>query len=151
MVAMLALLGSLILVSERLRGLSRSGTLAEKACVAWPFSVYLAWISVALIANTFQYMHVVEWGGLGIPENTWAAAMMGVATLLGWVMVGARGLWAFPLVVGWAVWGIGVRFSRTPLLHGTAQVVVPLGVLVGLGLFFWRRRAAPAAPRASGA
>jgi hypothetical protein len=132
MVAMLGLLVTLIIISERLRPLTNAGTLAERVFVAWPFSIYLAWISVALIANTFQYAHVVEWAGLGVPEHTWAAVMMLVATLLGWVLVAARRLWLFPLVVGWALWGIGVRFENVPALHTPALVLVPLGVAVGL-------------------
>lgn len=143
MVAMLGLLVALIVISERLRPLTASGTLAERLCVAWPFSMYLAWISVALIANTFQYAHVVEWSGFGIAENTWAAVMMGVATVLGWVMVAARRLWLFPLVVGWAVWGIGVRFAQVPALHTPALVTVPLGIGVGLAamaVLVWRDR-----------
>jgi translocator protein len=147
MVAMLALLGTLIVISERLRPLVAASSLAERLCVAWPFSIYLAWISVALIANTFQYAHVVGWGGLGIAEEAWAAGMMVVATLLGWLLVVRRGLWLFPVVVAWAVWGIGARHALVPLVHGTALVVVPLGLAVGLGAAAWlRRRPVVAAP-----
>jgi hypothetical protein len=144
MVAMLGLLATLIVISERLRPLTDGGTLAERLCVAWPFSVYLAWISVALIANTFQYAHVVGWGGFGIAENTWSAVMMVVATGLGWVLVVTRRLWLFPLVVGWAVWGIGARFALLPAVHTPALVVVPLGVAVGLvaAALLARKRAA---------
>lgn len=150
MVAMLALLGTLIVISERLRPVLAGG-LAERLCVAWPFAIYLAWISVALIANTFQYAHVVGWGGLGVAEETWAAAMMVVATLLGWLLVATRGLWPFPVVVAWAVWGIGARHAQVPLVHDTAVVLVPLGLAVGLAAAAWQRARRPAvgAPAAS--
>jgi nitrate reductase gamma subunit len=54
-----------------------------------------------------------------------------------------RRLWLFPLVVGWAVWGIGVRFAQVPALHTPALVTVPLGIGVGLAamaVLVWRDR-----------
>jgi len=139
MVVMLALLVSLVIVVERLQPLADGARAAPRWCAAYPFALYLAWISVAIIANTFQYAHVVQWGGLGIAESTWAAIMMAVATLLGTAMVATRGLWLFPLVVGWALWGIGARYAHVPLLHLTAQLLVGAGMLAGGAAWWWRR------------
>jgi len=140
MVVMLALLVSLVIVADRVQPLADGVSAAPRWFVAYPFALYLAWISVAIIANAFQYAHVVQWGGFGIAESTWSALMMAVATLLGTVMVATRGLWLFPLVVAWALWGIGVRFAGEPILHLTAQVLVVVGLLAGVGAWRWYRR-----------
>ena len=54
------------------------------------------------IANTFQYLTYLEWGGFGVSAEMWSAIMMAVATGLAAFMVRARGNWLFPLVFGWA-------------------------------------------------
>jgi hypothetical protein len=58
--------------------------------------------------------------------------------------VATRGLWLFPVVVAWAVWGIGARHAAVPLVHQTAVVVVPLGLVVGLAATLWQRGRRPA-------
>jgi hypothetical protein len=141
---MVAFLVSLIVTGERLRR-GDSVDRAELVLVRWPFDLYLAWISVALIANTFQYMHVIGWGGFGIAEETWALAMLLVATSLGAVMAWARGMWVFPLVVAWAVHGIGARYAAIPAIATMAQWLVPLGIAGG-SIAWWAGRRRPRPP-----
>lgn len=59
---MLAFLVALVVIGERVRVVG-SPTFSERVWVVWPQDLYLAWISVALIANSFQYVHVVRWSG----------------------------------------------------------------------------------------
>ena len=134
MLVMLALLGTLVLIGERTRADRLPGA-AAWWCVRAPFALYLAWISVAVIANTFQYVHVTGWDGAGIAEATWAVTMMGVATALGWWMVVTRGNWLFPLVVAWALRGIGARHGALEPIAGAAALLVPLGVVGGAVLW----------------
>lgn len=152
LVVMVLLLLSLIAATERLRrqpadetatSTSTPAEFVERLLVRWPFDLYLAWVSVALIANTFQYMHVVEWGGFGIPEATWSVAMMVVATLLGAVMAWARGMWVFPPVVAWAVYGIGSRYADLAAIATPARWLLPIGLLLG-GIALWAGRAGAA-------
>ncbi|MCE9600877.1 MAG: tryptophan-rich sensory protein [Gemmatimonadetes bacterium] len=158
LVVMVVFLVSLIVTGERLRrgagegtepgsADSRSGDPAGRAelmLVRWPFDLYLAWISVAVIANTFQYMHVIQWGGFGIAEQSWSLAMLVVATLLGAVMAWGRGMWVFPLVVAWAVYGIGARYAELPAIATMTEWLVPLGIAGG-SIAWWmgRRRTRP--------
>jgi hypothetical protein len=135
MLVMLALLVSLVMVAGRVAPVAAAGTWVDRLCVAWPFHVYLAWISVAIIANTFQYAHVTGWSGFGIAESTWSVTMMVVATALGCVMA-ARGIWVFPLVVAWALRGIGVRWPAVGPVHNAAAVLVPLGIVGGAVLAY---------------
>lgn len=136
---MAALLVALILVFEKVNAEVYAGeprSTAEYWCVTVPTGIYLAWISVAIIANIFQYAHVVNWNGFGISESTYAVAMMIVATVLGWAMSYARGAWVFPLVVAWALRGIGARYADLPAIAGPAAILVPAGIVGGLGLWW---------------
>ena len=142
LVVMGGILPRLIPRGERL-GADRGGTSrGDRILGAYPFAFYLSWISVALIANTSQYLTYLEWGGWGIGERAWSVVMMAAATGLGFLMVVRRGVWLFPLVVGWALAGIADRYSNDPLLASTAWGLTALG-LVGLGAgLAWRRRMA---------
>jgi hypothetical protein len=136
---MAVMLVALITLFERVTG-GEPASAAEYWCVTVPTGIYLAWISVAIIANIFQYAHVVQWQGFGISESTYAVAMMIIATALGWAMSYARGAWVFPLVVAWALRGIGARFVDMPVIAGPAAILVPAGIVGGLGLW-WVGRA----------
>lgn len=136
---MVALLASLIVLHVRLGRRSAGLTRADRVFAVGTFDLYLAWISVALIANTFQYVSFLGWGGWGVPGEVWSVAMMVAATALGGFMALGRGSWLFPLVVAWALWGIGVRFREVPLLWGAATWLVPLCGMAAV-LALWRRR-----------
>lgn len=159
LVVMLVFLAALIVVTERLRvpsprALSSRQSVVERAVRGaverWPFDIYLAWISVAVIANSFQFAHVVDFGGFGIPEATWSVTMMGVATLLGLAMAFGRGNWLFPLVVAWAVRGIGARFADLPAIASVTSWLAPAGVVTGLILWFLGRKRSSVSQAASG-
>lgn len=74
-----------------------------------PFSVYLGWVSVAVIANISYYLKYMEWSGFGIPETIWVLILLIVGTWLALYMLIAKGDPVYPLVFVWAFIGIGVR------------------------------------------
>ena len=144
LLVMVIFLVTLIAIGERVRGgpaRADHAALAERAFLVWPQDLYLAWISVALIANSFQFAHAVQWNGFGIAESTWAVAMMVVATVLGAIMAWGRGNWLFPLVVAWALRGIGARYPEVATIADTTRWLVPAGVAVGAVAWFAGRRA----------
>ena len=148
LLVMVIFLITLIAIGERVRGGTRRGRgradpspLAEQAFLIWPQDIYLAWISVALIANSFQFAQAVQWGGFGIAESTWAVTMMLVATLLGVTMAWRRGNWLFPLVVAWALRGIGARYPEVAAIADTTRWLVPAGVAAGAVAWLAGRRA----------
>lgn len=145
LVVMVVFLGALITIGERVRA-APAASWTEQAFVIWPQDIYLAWISVALIANSFQFAQAVQWNGFGIPESTWAVAMMLVATLLGATMAWGRGNWLFPLVVAWALRGIGARYPEVAALADTTRWLVPAGIVVGAGAWAAGRRARRGVP-----
>ena len=144
LLVMVIFLVTLIAIGERVRG-GRAGadraSLAEQAFLVWPQDIYLAWISVALIANSFQFAHAVQWNGFGVAGSTWAVAMMFVATVLGALMAWERGNWLFPLVVAWALRGIGARYPEVAAIADATRWLVPAGVAVGAVAWFAGRRA----------
>jgi hypothetical protein len=151
LLVMVMFLITLIAIGERVRGGSGSGRadpspLAEQAFLIWPQDIYLAWISVALIANSFQFAQAVQWGGFGIAESTWAVAMMLVATLLGAIMAWRRGNWLFPLVVAWALRGIGARYPEVATIADTTRWLAPAGVAAGAVAWLAGRRVGRTGP-----
>jgi translocator protein len=137
---MVALLVTLIAMQQRVRAMAGAG-MAERLCLVYPADLYLAWISVALIANTFQYAHSAGWGPLGLGEPTWAVIMMGVAAALGVIMAARHHAWIFPLVVAWALAGIAVRYAtEVPMVGLGARWLAVASVVVGTGAWWWGRR-----------
>ncbi|MEY4608079.1 MAG: hypothetical protein RL625_296 [Gemmatimonadota bacterium] len=131
LLVMLGFLVSLIATTEGLRATPYGPAWHERLCVIWPFDLYLAWISVAVISNSFQFAHVVGFGGFGIGEAAWSIAMMTIATGLGAWMAWARGMWIFPLVVAWAIYGIGARYAALEVIAEATRLLLPVGLLVG--------------------
>jgi benzodiazapine receptor len=137
---MLALLVNLVWIMERTEWAEGRLGWADRFLVAYPFGLYLAWISVAVIANTFQYMTYLEWGGFGISAEVWSALMMVVGTGLATFMVFHRGNWFFPVVFAWAFLGIADRFDEVPVIADTAYAMIAVGFCVLVGGMLWRGR-----------
>lgn len=77
-----------------------------------PFSIYLGWISVALMANISFVLKYYEWDGFGISEQVWAQLLLILATVLAaFIRVHNRDI-LFSLVVIWAFIGIAVQNGK---------------------------------------
>lgn len=143
---MVALLVNLIWLVERTGWAEGSLSRGDRVFVAWPFGLYLAWIAVALIANTFQYATFLEWSGWGISAEAWSATMMVAATGLSGFMVLHRGNWLFPIVFAWAFVGIADRFAHVPLIANTAYAMTAVGLTVLLLAMLGLRRSGRSSP-----
>jgi hypothetical protein len=127
LVAMLALLVSLIVIYLKLRNLSGQ----EKWLVRLPFSIYLGWISVATVANFSQFLYFFNWNGFGIEGAFWAVIMLGVATVLGLLMAFRENDPFYVLVLIWAFAGIAVSQADTALVVNAAWAgVIVLAVTI---------------------
>lgn len=102
---MLGLLGTLIVIYQRLEiGQSRVSR-GETLAVRLAFSVYLGWITVATIANVSVLL--LERGApLDWTSPFWAFIALAAATFVGWTMLRRRGDVAYTLVLVWAFVGI---------------------------------------------
>ncbi len=135
---MVALLVNLAWIHERVGFGTRRHSRPERVFVVWPFGLYLAWITVALISNTFQLVTYLGWGGVGIGGPASSAIVMVLATGLSVLMVVRRGNWLFPVVFAWAFVGLANRYADLPLVANTAYATSTLGLAVAA--MAWARR-----------
>lgn len=116
---------------------------AAGATEAWfaraPFSIYLAWTSVATIANTTQLLVFLKWNGFGLPAEFWTVLMIAVATVLGMILFVTRRDTAFLLVLAWAFSGIGNKQSALPAVATPAWLAAGLILLLAAATLIWRK------------
>lgn len=133
LVAMLAILYTLITIYQRLAiGKARS-TASMRMFVHLPFSIYLGWITVATIANATSLLEFWGWGGLGIGPAAWAAIVLIAAAAISTLMSFTRGDSVYVAVSVWAFVGIAVKHWATPAV-GLTAVLSALVVIVTLVL-----------------
>jgi len=103
------------------------------------FSVYLGWITVATVANVQDWLYSVGWNGFGIPAQTWAVIMLGVASLLGLAMAITRRDAGYLAVLVWAFIGIAVKQTSAPEVITSAWIAAVLMAALGVLSLFRRR------------
>jgi translocator protein len=131
LVAMVALLVSLIGVYLRL-GMGRDDVpTAEQWLVRLPFSIYLGWVSVATIANVTSLLDYLGWNGWGISEIVWTIVMLVVGCVLTTLVSLSRRDVAYALVIVWAFLGIAVKHRGTPAVSISAIVAAVWAAGVG--------------------
>jgi hypothetical protein len=129
LVAMLTILASLLAIYMVLSPLRAGSDRKLKTFVQLPFSIYLGWISVATIANVTQVLFTIGWSGWGISAEIWTVVMLLVAAALGIVMRFRENELAYPLVLIWAVIGIGLKHATVGAVVTAAWVSVALLIL----------------------
>ena len=111
----------------------------ERLFVALPFTIYLAWICVATIANIAAWLVAQGWhGGILSPEG-WTVVMMTVAVLLACKVTLDYRTPFFSVVVLWALLGIGIRWWGTEHTVIVTSAVVQIAALITV-LFYVTRR-----------
>jgi len=109
-VAMLVLAGLMFNEAQRAR---REGRVSLWATV--PFSLFLAWLSVATVAQTTISLVAAGWQGAPLSEPTWAAILSLIVMLLGLVIALRHRDFVLPLVFGWALialWDVNQDVQR---------------------------------------
>jgi hypothetical protein len=97
-----------------------------------PFQLYLAWISVATIANSTAVLVDAGWEGGPFAPYQWAAIMVGAAALIGLAFVLNFRDIPFGLVLLWAFFGIYERQAADSALLSTTIVTAGGVLLLGL-------------------
>jgi benzodiazapine receptor len=97
-----------------------------------PFTVYLAWISVATIANFTALFVKLSWNGFGMEPIYWSGLMILIAIALGLLFLFKYGAIGFTTVIAWALWGINARQGRVEIINicGNAGLLILLGAMV---------------------
>src|SRR6476646_2038786 len=134
-VAMLAILLSLIGAYWRL-GLGKVRVSRDRQWFAqMPFSIYLGWISVATIVNVASALYSSGWDGWGLGATSWTVVMLVVGAIIGAIVAVQRADVAFTSVFIWAFVAIALR-----QLASSAIVVTAIGgAIVMAALLLWSR------------
>jgi hypothetical protein len=129
---MAGLLVSLVVIYRALQVRKNSASVPEYLLVCLPFSVYLAWISVATIANISAVQTGFGWDDVAVDSVTWTWLKLALAAAIGATMVARKADVAFVLVVAWAAYGIAVKQAAVPEVAGAAMVVLLLSLLLAV-------------------
>jgi hypothetical protein len=96
-----------------------------------PFSVYLAWISVATIVNVACALFSSGWNGWGVSPIAWTVIMLLIGAVVAALVVWRFGDIAFGLVFIWAYGAIAVRQAAISPIWMTAVVLaVAIGAML---------------------
>jgi len=110
-----------------------------------PFSIYFAWGCVATIANITATLSLYTTSPLGIGAAVWGAILVVVAVILGLVFSYVRADIGFVAVFVWALAGIAVKQSSTPIMLWSAAIGAALLALSLIYTVPSRRRTLAAA------
>lgn len=131
MLIMLVLLGSLGAIYLRLNIGKAAASPADRWLVHLPFSVYLAWVTVATIANSSILLTHLGWSGEPGGAQFWTVVVLAAAVGAGlWAVISRRDF-GFALVIVWALFGI---FSKRTADTGTADTAVEIAAATGMAL-----------------
>ncbi len=133
LIPIFGLLISLIAIYLKLRIGVEKRTLSETLLVSAPFSIYLGWATVAVVANVSQALYNLGWNGAPLTAPIWTVIMLSVASLLGVLMIFLRHEVTYPLVLVWAFIGIWVKHGDTPLVAIIALVLAIALFVLTLG------------------
>lgn len=132
-VIMLVILYSLIQIYTGLNNTVVSSN-TERFLVRTPFSIYLAWICVATIANLTIFLESIGWEGFGISDLIWLVVVLLAGLYICWLFA-MRADIAFTLVFVWAFAGVAVQNAAFPdastVAWGATVVAGLLAALAG--------------------
>lgn len=134
---MLIILWSLIRIYQQL-GIGREQvSTGVKLTAHVPFSIYLAWICVATIANVTTVLVDLGYTGGENPE-IYAVTMIFVAGLLGLWFLFIRKDYAYAAVIVWATYGIWLkRINTEPVVESVAYSGLTAAIVVGVSAIIW--------------
>lgn len=132
LIAMLALLISLIAIFLQLWKGREQWCKADRWAIVLPFNIYLGWVSVATVANATQLLYFLNWNGWGISPEVWALIMLIVAAGIAVAMTLRHRNVAYAAVFVWAYVGIAVKHADTGLVAFPAGI---LAAIIGLSAF----------------
>lgn len=103
-----------------------------------PISVYLGWVSVALVANISYVLTYYEWDGFGLSDQLWTVATLTLATALALHFRYHYFDKIMQFVFIWAFIGIAVRLGLDELLVSAAAIF--LSVVLVAGIFYLNKK-----------
>ena len=140
LIPMIVLLLCLLAIYQRLGIGKREVSRNQKLAVDLSISVYLGWISLAIIANIASVLNVLI-PSIPMPTQAlWTALVIIVALIITVLMIWTRRDFAFGLVVIWASIGIALNRIAIPLIFATSIAAAAIvAILVILTPFLKRK------------
>lgn len=120
---------TLIMMHLRLNIHDASRSFASKAFTQFPLSIYLAWITIATIANISTWLTSVGWSGWGISRINWTITMIAIATFLTVSVINRKKNVFFGIVVLWAFYGIMTKRTAENPVEYEPIIVVTYGAM----------------------
>jgi hypothetical protein len=127
-IIMIIILIALIKVALNLRLELYSPSRAVVIFGWWPITIYLGWISVALIANIAAYLSKIGWADK-VNEVNYTIIMIIVATLVNIFVLYARNMREFCLVGIWALVAISARSTHDSIYITAVICACIIGIL----------------------
>lgn len=118
---------------------SDSNDTKQKFWVVLPFTIYLAWICVATIANIAALLISLGWQGGSISPQLWTILMMTTAAALALKVTLDYRVPFFSAVVIWALFGIYFRWHSSSYSSITITALV-LMTFLAVGIFYVMRK-----------
>jgi len=115
-----------IYIALRMRGDPVS--VPERLIVFGTFSVYLGWITVALITNIVTVLRQQGWNGFGISAEVWTVVLLVVGVGIAALFTRNKSDVAYVGVLIWAFTGIAVKQRDAPLVV-VAAVAATLAIV----------------------
>jgi len=103
---MLTLLILLIIIYQRLDKRPHDEIHRDKFQAKLPFSIYLAWISVATVANATAVLVGLHWNRFGLSEQFWTVLMLAGISILTFFFIFKKKDYFYALIIIWALLGI---------------------------------------------
>lgn len=114
----------------------------ENIIVNAPFSIYLAWVSVATIANIFIFFDYMNWNDWLLAEGIWTGLVIGIGAILALTFVKIYRDLLFAAVFVWAFIGISVQNNSGTLILQVLPLVAAGIIVIGSGIMrFYRKKA----------
>lgn len=132
-VAMLGILLPLIGSYLTLRTGNPSVNHQRRWFAQYPFSIYLAWISVATVVNVASALYAAGWSGWGLDGEAWTSVMIVVSAVIAALVVLSRQDAPFTLVFVWAYGAIAARHTDVTLIWASAAIAA-MALLALLGI-----------------
>ena len=118
-IVILLFLTTLVIIYLRLGAVTAEKNILDRLLVKYPFSLYLAWLSAAVIVNFNVWLYQIGWLGTGAGGVFFTMLIIVIAALLALAVFYLRQDYIYAAVFVWALVGIGVR-------HGTDLVVLTI-------------------------
>jgi hypothetical protein len=133
LLVMLTLLTLLIIIYQRLDRRPYDERHRDKFPAKLPFSIYLAWISVATVANATAVLVGLHWNRFGLSEQFWTVLLLAVVLILTLIFIFKKKDFLFALTIFWAL--LGILYKR---IQDTASAdrAVEIAVLVSVAIIF---------------